>query len=200
MLSAFEIDLYPVSNRQYRRFLAKTGHTTPSLIGDLVFGADESPVVGVTWDDAIAYAHWAGGRLPTELEWEVAAHAGNADAAYPWGSDDQSSAQANIDLVCDFTTVRGSYPAGRNSWGIWDMCGNVWEWCADVWQENLLRGLADGASNPIGSDQSEMRSLRGGSFNSFATTGRCSFRGKAVRGDARADIGFRLVYAPSQGV
>ncbi len=191
-LSAYRISMHPVTNAQYAQFLAVTGYRVPAFAAHLEFGRGNAPVVGVSWDDASAYAAWAGGRLPTEIEWEVAARAGNPAADYPWGAAAPDATQANIDRVCPHTTVVGSYPTGRNPWGLWDMCGNVWEWCADAWDETLFRRLTDGEQDPAGRGDGASRPLRGGSFDSFAATGRCAFRTKADAGEMRADVGFRL--------
>ena len=193
-LAEFAMTAHPITNRQYAEFLMATGYRRPELIDDPVFGGADLPVVGVTWDDARAFASWAGGRLPTEIEWEVAAKAGEAESDFPWGVEPPQPSQANIDRVCDRTTPIGSYPTGRNAWGLWDMCGNVWEWCADPWDENFYRRLADDAEAPLGRGDETVRSLRGGSFDAFVGTGRCSFRGKAPAPTRRADIGFRLAF------
>lgn len=193
-LSPYRLGVHPVTNAEYRVFLEATGYRAPELIEHPIFGHPDSPVVGVCWHDASAYAAWVGGRLPTELEWEAAAKGGDPTADYPWGTGDPLPTQANIDRVCDQTTTAGSYPSGRNRWGLWDMCGNVWEWCADPWEEALIRRLSDGERDPIGRGDGALRPLRGGSFDSFASTGRCSFRTKASAGEMRADIGFRIAF------
>jgi serine/threonine-protein kinase len=198
-LSPYRIGAHPVTNAEYRSFLAATGYRVPALLDHPEFGRPGAPVVGVSWADAAAFAAWVGGRLPTEVEWEVAAKAGDPDAEFPWGPGAPLATQANIDRVCDHTTAVDSYPTGRNPWGLWDMCGNVWEWCADPWDESLFRRLADGERDPAGRGDGALRPLRGGSFDSFAATGRCGFRAKAPAGEVRADVGFRVAFGPADG-
>ncbi len=194
-VSPFRLASQPVTNAEYRAFTAATGYRAPAMIGHERFGRDDAPVVCVTWHDAAAYAAWAGGRLPTELEWDIAARADQADVDYPWGADAPTATRANIDRLCDGTTPVHSYPAGRNAWGLWDMCGNVWEWCADPWEERLLARLSEGEADPQGRGDGSVRSLRGGSFDSLAPTGRCGFRAKEDAAECRIDLGFRLAFA-----
>lgn len=198
-LSTYRIAAQPVTNAEYRAFLANSGYRRPDLIDHPLFGRPDGPVVAVSWEDANAYATWAGGRLPTELEWETAARAGDPDAEFPWGAGEPLATQANIDRICDHTTPVNTYPPGRNPWGLWDMCGNVWEWCADPWDEALFRRLNEGERDPMGRGDGTIRGLRGGSFDSFTATGRCGFRGKAGVAERRADIGFRIVFGDMYG-
>lgn len=193
-LQAFQIGATPVTNAQYRRFLSATGYRAPELIGHALFGADNHPVVMVSWDDAISYARWAGGRLPTELEWEVAARAGDAANIYPWGDTPPQTVQANIDNICSGTTAVGSYRLGDNRLGLSDCCGNVWEWCADSWDENLLKLLGNDAQDPQSSAHGDQRAIRGGSFDSPAMAGRTGFRHRLDKDARRADVGFRILF------
>jgi formylglycine-generating enzyme required for sulfatase activity len=193
-LSAYRIAIAPVTNAQYRAFVKSTGYRAPDLIDHARFGHDGLPVVMVSWDDAIAYAQWAGGRLPSESEWEVAARAGQQKNSYPWGDDPPLNTQANIDGVCAGPTPVGSYATGVNAWGVADCCGNVWEWCADSWDENHWKNIGADAANPLGQIATEQRAIRGGSFESLTVCGQCSFRHRASRTAMRADLGFRLAY------
>ena len=193
-LSPFRLATHPVTNGEYRAFVAATGYRAPALLDHPSFGRADAPVVSVAWQDAAAYAEWAGGRLPTEIEWDVAARAGQDDLDYPWGAEACTATRANIDRLCDTTTAVYSYPAGRNAWGLWDMCGNVWEWCADPWEDRLLTRLSERETDPKGRGNGAFRSIRGGSFDSFAPTGRCGFRGKEDAAECRVDVGFRIAF------
>jgi serine/threonine protein kinase len=194
VLTPFEISLSPVTNREYREFVERTGNPSPPWIDHPEFGADDHPIVGINWHEAVAYADWVGGRLPTEIEWECAAKAGEKVLQYPWGDDLPGATRANIDGLSLTTTPVHSYINGRNKLGLWDVCGNVWEWCADSWDKNFYRSFRNGTVDPVNDTDSNLRSIRGGSYESFATMGRCSFRHFASADDVRPDIGMRIVY------
>ena len=93
------------------------------------FGKDNHPVTYVNWYAAMAYAEWAGKRLPLELEWEYAARGGLVGKKYPHG-DRMTLDDANYDGILRDSTPVGSYPA--NGYGLYDMAGNAWEWCLDA--------------------------------------------------------------------
>ncbi|MBT8487717.1 MAG: ergothioneine biosynthesis protein EgtB [Gemmatimonadetes bacterium] len=102
------------------RFMDRLGALDPSR-----------PVCHVCYWEADAYARWAGKRLPTEFEWEAAASwdpASNRRSPYPWGDEEPSPLQANLDALVFETTPVGAYPSGASALGCWDMLGNVWEW------------------------------------------------------------------------
>lgn len=178
-------------------------------------GRDDHPVVQVSWDDAVAYAKWAGKRLPTEAEWEFAARGGLAGKKYTWGDDPpiDDAKLANIwhgDFPHRNTKNDGyertapvkSFPP--NGYGLYDMAGNVWEWCADWYRPDAYTLLSSPAVNPQGPavawDPREQGSIkrvtRGGSFLCHITY--CeSYRPGARRGTdydtGMSHIGFRCV-------
>ena len=156
-IDAFYIDKYEVTVGQYNQFVLATGHSR--IDGQLYqySPTDQHPVVGVTWHDAMAYAKWAGKRLPTEAEWEKAARGGLVRKWQAWGDAaldgtqcnfaDMSLGRAwqgkweedwsdkNLDDGFAFASPVGSYPP--NGYGLYDMAGNVWEYCFDAYDKNF---------------------------------------------------------------
>lgn len=103
------------------------------------------PVVNVTWYEAAAYCAWAGGRLPSEAEWERAAR-GTEARKYPWGNEPPEASRANYDETkAGAATPVGLLPRGATPEGIQDLAGNVWEWTAD-WYETGKSRVIRGAS------------------------------------------------------
>lgn len=173
-IGSFNIDVYPVTNAEYKEFVDATGHELPRKWEEGTFpeGMGDHPVVWVNWYDAQAYAEWAGKRLPTELEWEKAAR-GSDGRTYPWG-DTFDAAQCNSrESAVKGTSPVGSYPEGVSPSGAFDMAGNVWEWTVD-WYEAYRGSLYE-----LGRYGEQYKVLRGGSWfdgnDMVRTTTRKSF-------------------------
>lgn len=210
-LSAFYMDKSPVTVSEFREFIESTGFQTEAeKFGDsgvfnfetnqwelkkgtsweFPFGPDgekakdDHPVTHVSWNDALAYATWAGKRLPKEAEWEVAAKSGKNDSQrFSWGNQPVQNGThgANVwqgeDVTKNtnedgyrFTSPVGAF--GENEAGLTDMGGNVWNWCQDTYQ------LYPGNPSPFQKDEN-VKVIRGGSFffdqngeDSFTVSGR----------------------------
>jgi len=173
-IDAFNIDIYPVTNAEYKEFVDATGHELPRKWEDGTFpeGAADHPVVWVTWHDAQAYADWAGKRLPTEMQWEKAAR-GTDGRVYPWGDTFDAAKCNSRESGVKGTSPVGSYPEGVSPCGAFDMAGNVWEWTADWYQAYR------GSLYELGRYGEQYKVLRGGSWfdgnDMMRTTTRKSF-------------------------
>ena len=132
-LDAFFIDTHEVTLGDYNKFLNESSHDSelPEWV-DQFCPTEEHPVVGVSWHDAMAYAKWAGKRLPTEAEWEKAARGGLVSKAYPWGNESPNSLLVNLGTQ---TRLVGSLDPNPD--GLYDMGGNVAEWCLDPWDPDF---------------------------------------------------------------
>jgi formylglycine-generating enzyme required for sulfatase activity len=130
-LNGYYIDKYLVTNAQYARFIAATGHRPPSdwKDGKIQQGALLNPVTLVNWYDASAYAKWAGKRLPSEAEWEKAAR-GTDGRRWPWGNE-MDPVRLNTYYNVGSATNVTTYTNGVSPYGVYDMAGNVDEWVED---------------------------------------------------------------------
>ena len=269
-VDGFWMDLAPVTNRQFARFVNQTGYVTvaerpldpaqypgvpreklvsgsavftptatpvaldnplqwwrytagaswkhPEGPGSSIDGRGDHPVVHVAYDDALAYAKWAGGRLPTEAEFEFAARGGLDRHRYPWGNEMTPGGKAAAN------TWQGQFPARdrgedghlgtspvtafpRNGFGLYDMGGNVWQWCADWYRPDTYAERVKAAApvrNPRGPDSSfdpqepgaAKRVLRGGSYlctDQYCARYLVGSRGKSEVSSGTSNLGFRTV-------
>jgi formylglycine-generating enzyme required for sulfatase activity len=175
-LKPFRIGKYPITVAQYAAFVEDG--SAPDRQPDRWEKQQEHPswpVVNVTWHQAAAYCEWAGGRLPTEEEWERAARGPNC-TKYPWGYEEIDPSRANyIESKVGHPTPVGLYPTGASPEGICDLIGNVWEWTASEWTK--------GSGTYV---------LRGGSFDVNRRYARSSCRYNYQPVVLYFDLGFRL--------
>jgi formylglycine-generating enzyme required for sulfatase activity len=191
----FGLARFPVTNREYARFVEES-HMAPSpFISDPMFSNPQQPVVGVTWDEAVLYCDWLSKRfgrvfrLPTEAQWEKAARGGREGALYPWGDE---SPGEKLFLGCDPVTG-GPAPVGANEpngFGLFDMSEGVHEWCSDYYDYSYYSYSPE--RNPQGAASGTRRSSRGGSWRHKIKFSRCAARSSLPPSFRYADYGFRV--------
>jgi len=200
-LDAFYIVRYPVTNAEYNQFMDATKHNAPGhwANGQIPQDKENYPVVSMTWEDAAAYAQWAGGRLPTEAEWEKAASWDDAKQekrVYPWGNDfDATRCNASESKIGGTTPVDKYSGKGGSFYGINDMAGNVWEWCEDWYDADYYKSSP--ARNPKGPDSGYAHVLRGGAWNFDNIFAHSAVRLTLDSDDWGRSIGFRYVLPSS---
>jgi formylglycine-generating enzyme required for sulfatase activity len=180
-VSSFWMGRYEVTHGQYRLYL-QANPKAPKPYERMDSGPADKPVIGVSWDDANAFARWAGARLPTEAEWEYACRAGTEESRY-----------GELDAIAwyDKNSKNQAHPVGMkqpNAWGLHDMLGNVWEWCSDWHGPYHPVPVTDPSGPTMGSE----RVFRGGAWGSGARRARAAGRERYVPGDRGVSLGFRL--------
>jgi formylglycine-generating enzyme required for sulfatase activity len=204
----FWLDLTPVTNEAYARFVAAGGYRTSSywteagwewvqqkkIVGPedyKNFTDPQQPRVGVSWFEAWAYCQWRGGRLPTEAEWEWAAR-GPESRTYPWGNTFDASRLIYRENSGGKTAAvgEGIRKAGASWVGALDMSGNVLEWCSSLYQSYPYR-TDDGREDSL--DGSNNRVLRGGSWGGNQRNARAAYRIDYPPSGRSYGLGFRVV-------
>jgi len=230
-LSVFKMSKYETTNAQYAAFLNAKGigsnglytagaYPTQPLIyassGSIdcglhyiggqwipVSGYENTPIINVTWYGAAEFATYAGGRLPTEAEWEYACRAGtttpfntgscltNLQANYKW-SLPYSSCTNSVTISPGKTMLVGTYNA--NGYGLYDMHGNVYEWCSDWYGSYSISTQ----TNPTGSTTGSLRVMRGGAWSYGAQICRSALRASSNPTTPSGDVGFRVVFPTTE--
>ena len=182
-IEAFYIDKYEVTNLEYKQFCDATGHPFPIPWKNNSYpaGLEKYPVTHVTWQDAVAYAQWAGKRLPTEAEWERAAKGPNS-TRYAYGNAyDPGKANTGTQR----TSPVGSYPSA--GFGAYDLTGNVAEWTSSLYKPYPYK-KGDGRED---SKADGPRVVKGGDYSSGERNSRCLVRTEEAPGQRLPIVGFR---------
>jgi len=202
-LSAFKMNVYEVTNAQYKACVDAASCTAPgdsssntrsSYYGNATY--DNYPVIYVDWDQSKSFCQWTGGRLPTEAEWEYAARGGLSGKRYPWGDNGPTCTLGATNGVQNGmcspqdTIAVGSF--APNGYGLYDMAGNVWEWVNDWYSDTYYSSSP--TQDPQGPSSGSVRVLRGGCWGITDPFNiRASVRGSNVQTYDWKYYGFRCV-------
>jgi formylglycine-generating enzyme required for sulfatase activity len=203
-LHAYAIDRDEVSNAAFRSCV-NAGACLPSSTSqsDARIGLAEQPVVQIHWEDARSYCRWAGGDLPTEAQWEYAAH-GTSRRAFPWGEfwntrvanhGQAESAAGDIDGF-RYAAPVDTFPDGKSFFGLRNMAGNAWEYVRDRYAGPYA--VESDRVDPEGPRTGTEHVIRGGSWRSPAYALRARFRAHVPDNETRPDVGFRCAYEPAE--
>ena len=194
-LDAYWISQTQVTNAMYNQCVASgacaysAGHEINPHYLDPAY--NDHPVVYVTWQSAMNYCTWSGGRLPTEAEWEKAAR-GSGGQKYAWGNNSAAEELVNANNTYDSTTPAGQFSQGASPYGVLDMGGNVREWVWD-WYDPYYYQYTP-ADNPAGPVEGEKKVLKGASFSDIYRFTRPANRLAHDPTSPGANRGFRCVY------
>jgi formylglycine-generating enzyme required for sulfatase activity len=193
-LSAFEMMDTEVTVDLYRQCVDDHACTKPGTASQCnweVSGRGSHPINCVDWQQSVDFCQWAGGRLPSESEWEYAARSAGQDILYPWGDDLPTCSLANYAGCEDETWAVCNITAGNTTQGLCDMAGNVWEWVQDWYHDSYTNAPADGSAweSPAG----EHRVIRGGGWDIVSSGLRAAYRNKAYPDAEFSYYGFRCV-------
>jgi len=194
-VDCFGIGRFPVTNREYAIFVGQSQIGPPPFCADPKFSHPELPVVGVTWDEAVAYCQWLRERtgkefrLPTEAEWEYGARGGREGELYPWGDEPpEERAAIGFDSVTGGPARVGANPP--NGYGLYDLSEGVHEWCSDYYDYGYYRNSPE--RNPQGASSGPRRASRGGSWRHQIKFSRCAARSSLPPSFRYSDYGFRV--------
>ena len=217
LTDGFWLDEFDVTNAAYQQFsdaggYANAAYWTPASWQWLQtnkitgprdypgFGDAQQPRIGVSFYEAMAYARWRGGTLPTEAQWEYAAR-GPKDTIYPWG-DSYILGFANVDerelagIYRGHTTPVGSYAKDVTWIGAYDMAGNAWQWTTDVYAPDAY--AQSGRDNPQGPATGSTHVVRGGAWGFDQDCAMTMYRFRLRPETRSASLGFRII-TPQSG-